>query len=84
MQGPSGMKLVRFAHKHDVNLDWLLSGDTAHVGRHLAKDKVAILPAKGAHHRERVQKYHRALLKADVWRRAIIGPDDPKPPLDCA
>jgi transcriptional regulator with XRE-family HTH domain len=43
-------KLVSFADKYDVSLDWLITGDGAGVGNHLARSargKIAILPAAG-------------------------------------
>jgi transcriptional regulator with XRE-family HTH domain len=40
-------KILAFAQKFDVSLDWLLLGDASLVRRHLTKGNVAILPAKG-------------------------------------
>jgi hypothetical protein len=42
--------LLRFAHRHDVNLDWLVSGEPSGIRRHLAKaagGTVVILPCWG-------------------------------------
>jgi len=82
-------RVTAFAHRYDVSLDWLLDGDTSVIAAHLAKGKVAILPAKGSQYRERTEKYHRALLEADLWRRSLMpGNAVPKPeapaPLDSA
>jgi transcriptional regulator with XRE-family HTH domain len=40
---------VVFANRYQVSLDWLVRGETAAIGRHLAAgaEKVAILPAAG-------------------------------------
>jgi hypothetical protein len=42
--------LLRFAHKYDVNLDWLVCGEGHGIRRHLSKGAsgtVAILPCRG-------------------------------------
>jgi transcriptional regulator with XRE-family HTH domain len=46
--------LLSFARKYDVSLGWLISGETIHVGAHLAKQatgKTAILPEMGPEQR---------------------------------
>ena len=53
--------LLCFARKYDVNLGWLINGETLHVGAHLAKQatgKIAILPAMGPEQR-RATAYQR-------------------------
>jgi transcriptional regulator with XRE-family HTH domain len=53
--------LLCFARKYDVNLGWLITGETLHVGAHLAKQaggKIAILPAMGPEQR-RATAYQR-------------------------
>jgi transcriptional regulator with XRE-family HTH domain len=43
------LKIVDFAGKFDVSLDWLVDGDTARVRDHLVKHangKIAILPRR--------------------------------------
>ena len=47
----AGEGFLNFAAKYDVSLNWLISGDGTHLGRHLSKNKwgkVAILPAAAA------------------------------------
>jgi hypothetical protein len=49
-----GNGFAEFAFKFDVSLDWIMRGEAAKVGAHLAKrapGKVAILPARGPHAR---------------------------------
>jgi hypothetical protein len=79
----STSKLLKFARKYELSLDWLLDGDTSGVRRHLTKGKLAILPAKGPAYRERMKEYHAALFKAELWRRTIMPPECPAP-LDSA
>jgi hypothetical protein len=46
--------LLCFARKYDVSVGWLITGDTLHIGAHLAKQatgKIAILPAMGPEQR---------------------------------
>jgi transcriptional regulator with XRE-family HTH domain len=46
----SGKPYLAFSAKYDVNLDWLIAGETADIGSHLSKGapgKVALLPVKG-------------------------------------
>ena len=53
--------LLCFAKKYDVNLGWLITGETLHVGADLAKEatgKIAILPAMGPEQR-RATAYQR-------------------------
>jgi len=53
--------LLCFARKYDVNLGWLITGETLHLGAHLAKQatgKIAILPAMGPEQR-RATAYQR-------------------------
>ena len=54
-----GSQFVDFAEKYNVSLNWLVCGETAHIGAHLAKhtsSKVAILPAKGTQYRRARQR----------------------------
>jgi transcriptional regulator with XRE-family HTH domain len=51
-----GSGFLKFAEKFDVSLNWLVGGEPADVGAHLAKHasgKVAILPAMGRKYRAR-------------------------------
>jgi hypothetical protein len=45
-----GAGFASFARRYEVSIDWLMDGQAAGIGRHLAEDakgKVAILPALG-------------------------------------
>jgi len=46
---------LAFSEKYDVNLDWLIAGETADIGGHLsngAPGKVALLPVRGPLYRK--------------------------------
>jgi transcriptional regulator with XRE-family HTH domain len=46
--------LLQFCRQYDVSLDWLVCGDTARVGGHLAKQAqgtIVVLPIKGPSYR---------------------------------
>jgi transcriptional regulator with XRE-family HTH domain len=55
------LHLLSFARKYDVSLGWLITGETLHVGAHLAKQatgKIVILPAMAPEQR-RATAYQR-------------------------
>src|SRR5262245_47644177 len=50
----SGKPYLAFVEKYDVNLDWLIVGETANIGSHLSKGapgKVALLQVNGPFYR---------------------------------
>jgi transcriptional regulator with XRE-family HTH domain len=66
--------LLSFARRYDVSLGWLITGETLHVGAHLAKQatgKIAILPAMGPEQR-RATAYQRQ--EAIARRSAGVEP----------
>lgn len=68
--------IVAFAGKYDVSLDWLVGGETASIGSHLAKQSqgvVAILPAKGKWYRQS-QATIRKLVEGGASARSIAPP----------
>jgi transcriptional regulator with XRE-family HTH domain len=61
----SSKPYLAFVEKYDVNLDWLIAGETANIGRHLSKGapgKVALLQVKGPFYR-RLRSSNRSIAK---------------------